>query len=355
MLKFSYFKRTLQFRFQAGTSRGVLTQHPIYILKVFDSENPAIYGLGEASPLKGLSIDDHPDFEKYVKRVCQSFTEKKFKNRKEITSLILDKFTKKLPALRFGLETALLDLKNGGKRILFPNDFRLKNQPIPINGLIWMGAEEFMQRQIEQKLEDGFSCIKMKIGAIDFETELKLLQNIRAKFSADKITLRVDANGAFTPSEALNKLKKLAEFDLHSIEQPIQAGQLLALKNLCKNTPLPIALDEELIGIETSEEMQELLEYIEPQFIILKPTLVGGLEKSRQWIELAESLNIGWWMTSALESNIGLNAISQFTAEFSPTLPQGLGTGQLYENNYESPLMVKNGQIWYDLMKKWKL
>ncbi len=355
MLKIKYLKYILNFRFQAGTSRGILTERPTYVLCLYDKNQPHTPGLGEASPLKGLSIDDRPDFEKCVQDFCQNFNQKYFKNTSEITSNYIKKYTKNLPALQFALETALLDLKNGGRRLIYPNAFYLENQRLPINGLIWMGNEKFMHQQIESKLKQGFSCIKMKIGAIDFDSELKLLEKIRENYATSEITLRVDANGAFSPENVLIKLEKLAQFEIHSIEQPIRQGQHECLKKLCRDSPLPIALDEELIGIDVEKEGKNLLQLIEPQFIILKPTLLGGLENTRKWIELAEDLRIGWWITSALESNIGLNAICQFTAEFAPLLPQGLGTGQLYDNNFESPLMVENGLIRYEAHKNWYL
>lgn len=355
MLKIKYLKHILNFRFQAGTSRGVLTEHPTYILQLFDENEPEIVGLGEAGPLKGLSMDDRPDFEKCVQNFCQNFNQNNFQNSTKVTFKYIQENTIKLPALRFAIETALLDLQHGGKRLIYPNSFYLEAKPLSINGLIWMGDETFMNQQIEAKLEAGFSCIKMKIGAIDFETELKLLRKIRQNYSVQEITLRVDANGAFSPETALSKLEKLAELDLHSIEQPIRQGQIEASKNLCKETPLPIALDEELIGIDVEKEGKNLLQIIESQFIILKPTLLGGLENTRKWIQIAEELHIGWWITSALESNIGLNAICQFTAEFNPTLPQGLGTGQLYHNNFDSPLTISSGFIQYEKNKNWIL
>ena len=238
------------------------------------------------------------------------------------------------------------DLAMGGKRKFYDNYFTQGN-PIPINGLIWMGKVDFMRQQIIAKLENGFTCLKLKIGAIDFATELELLASIRQEFSADEIEIRVDANGAFTPETALEKLQRLAEYDLHSIEQPIKQGQWEQMALLCEHSPIPIALDEELIGINQTKEKQELLDVIRPQYIILKPSLVGGFRASQEWIAEAEKRNLPWWITSALESNIGLNAIAQFTANTNNNLPQGLGTGQLYTNNIPSPLEVEAGQIYY--------
>jgi o-succinylbenzoate synthase len=249
------------------------------------------------------------------------------------------------PSILFGMETALLDLKNGGKGIIFNNDFTTREQKIPINGLVWMGDESFMKQQVDQKLAEGFTTIKLKIGAIDLEKELNILRAIRANYSKEQITLRVDANGAFNPQHATGVLQQLAELAIHSIEQPIQPGQWEAMKNLCTSSPTPIALDEELIGIVNREQKMELLETIRPHYIILKPSLHGGISGTQEWIKLATERNIAWWMTSALESNIGLNAICQLTAEYDHLLPQGLGTGSLYTNNVKSALFVENGTI----------
>jgi o-succinylbenzoate synthase len=256
-----------------------------------------------------------------------------------------------LPSIRFGLETAILDWMNGGKKRILANAFYDAQKPIPINGLIWMGDREFMLKQIDQKLKEGFNCIKMKIGAIDFEQETELLGYIRAKFSPEQIILRVDANGAFSPEEAMKKLEKLAEYHIQSIEQPIPAGNIQDMRALCQVTPLAIALDEELIGVQ---DKVNLLDGIQPQHIILKPTLVGGILETQEWIKLAEERNIGWWMTSALESNIGLNAISQLASTFGSDIPQGLGTGKLYHNNLESPLEIQSGFIRYNPEIDWQ-
>ncbi len=348
MLKAECFSHTLQFRFLAGTSRGTLTEHTAYYVRIFASNHPEIFGIGEAAPLKGLSLDYHPGFKKQVDLACRMFTENNFSR-----SEIFDHIPPDLPSLRFAFETALRDFESEGKRIIFDNAFYRNKKKLPINGLIWMGDEQFMQEQIEIKLAEGYNCLKMKIGAINFETERKILKNIRSRHAADELILRVDANGAFSPTEASNKLTQLAELELHSIEQPIKGGQAKAMYELCQTTPLPIALDEELIGIVSRSEKERLLDQIQPQFIILKPTLIGGITATQEWIEVAESRAIGWWITSALESNVGLNAIAQLTAEYDPKLPQGLGTGQLYENNISSPLQVKAGKIWYE--GEWEL
>ncbi|MCE2743841.1 MAG: o-succinylbenzoate synthase [Fluviicola sp.] len=337
-MKASFKKHTFYFKRPSGTSRGVLTEKHSWFIELFEENNPSIKGIGECSIIPGLS-PDFVDFESYeikLNEVCL--------NLEKYTSNfdLLNEF----PSILFGLETALLDLQNGGKQIIFNNSFSSGDRRIPINGLIWMGDADFMQEQIEQKLEEGFSCLKMKIGAIDFESELKILESIRNRFSSDKITLRVDANGAFPPSEALSKLERLSEFDIHSIEQPIRQGQWAEMKQLCTETKVPIALDEELIGITALGDRKNLLDTIQPQFIILKPSLHGGITGCKEWISLAEERSIPWWITSALESNIGLNAVCQFTGEYANNLPQGLGTGGLYTNNIESNLTIENGEIY---------
>lgn len=347
-LKATYQKHTLHFRFDAGTSRGVLKSKDTYYIKIYENSKPHIFGLGECSPLKGLSIDDIPDYESYLNEICEKIEEVNlhpyaWQTDEIVTELIGDFF----PSIQFGFETALLDLKNNGKRIIFPTGFSSGKNGIPINGLIWMGNEDFMRKQIDEKLLQGFSCIKMKIGAIDFSKELELLTYIRSLYSADQITLRVDANGAFSTDAALEKLTALSAFDIHSIEQPIKQGQLTKMALLCRQSPVPIALDEELIGITQRRVKENLLQQVSPQYIILKPSLLGGFKHCMEWIELAEAHHIGWWITSALESNIGLNAISQFTATFNNPLPQGLGTGLLYRNNISSPLEIENGKLFY--------
>jgi o-succinylbenzoate synthase len=259
------------------------------------------------------------------------------------------------PSIRFGLETALRDLRNGGQRLLFPSEFTRGKQGIPINGLIWMGTPEFMKQQIRTKLDAGFRCIKMKIGALDFETEFELLKSIRQEFSAEEITLRVDANCAYTYQAALENLKRLSDLQIHSIEQPIETGRWDQMAELCSQSPVPIALDEELIGITSEKEMQKLVETIRPAYLILKPSLHGGFAGCEQWIRQAEKAGLGWWITSALESNIGLNAIAQWTFHMNARNEQGLGTGQLFTNNFDSPLEIKGERLWYRPEKEWQL
>lgn len=347
-LKAQYYKHTLNFRFDAGTSRGVLKNKASYFIKFFDENTPEIFGLGEAGPLEGLSLDFGVLAESKIQEITNNINSGTYK---KIDDLELDLLH--FPSVKFALETAILDLKNGGKREIFSNGFFQKSERIKINGLVWMGSKDFMKKQIVEKLESGFDTIKLKIGAIDFNEEMELLRFIRKQFSSSEISLRVDANGAFSTAEAFDKLKILSEFEIHSIEQPIKANQWEEMAKLCEKTPVPIALDEELIENHASKET--LLKTVKPQYIILKPSLMGGISGSSEWIETAEGLGIDWWITSALESNVGLNAICQFAAEFKNDLPQGLGTGKLYDNNFDSPLKIQSGQIFYNQNTEWNL
>ncbi|GAB3640113.1 o-succinylbenzoate synthase [Spirosoma arcticum] len=355
-LKADYLKHTLHFRFRAGTSRGTLTEKTTYLIRLFDDDNLSVVGYGECGPLKGLSYDDQPDFEAHLDQFCRDFTTMDLELFSWNLPIILNQVIgQEFPSIQFGFETAMLDFLAGGRRILWETDFSNGHRSIPINGLIWMGSPAFMQQQIEEKLQAGFKTLKLKIGAIDFEQECALLAQVRDRFTPEQITLRVDANGAFQPNEAMAKLERLATYGLHSIEQPIRAGQPDLLADLCRHTPLPIALDEELIGPMEYVHKFRLLKKIQPQFIVLKPTLLGGMGHCDEWIELAGRLNIGWWVTSALESNIGLSAIAQYTAQFKNLLPQGLGTGQLYTNNFDSPLLIQDGQLRYNPAEPWDL
>ena len=258
------------------------------------------------------------------------------------------------PSIQFGLEIALKSLESEDPFILFPSKFTNREDSISINGLVWMGSKEFMKQQVKEKLNGGFTCIKMKIGAIDFDSEIELLKSIRKEFSFKEVELRVDAKGAFLPGEALGKLKILSDLDLHSIEQPIKKGQFQEMADLCERSPLPIALDEELIGVFSVTDKRKLIQTINPQYIILKPSLAGGIEGSDEWIDIVEKQNIGWWITSALESNVGLNAIAQYTYLKNNPMPQGLGTGSLFTNNFDCPLQVKNSTLRYNKNRKWK-
>jgi O-succinylbenzoate synthase len=352
-LELRYTSRDLQFRFDARTSRGQIKTHKAWYLGISDSAVSDCVGWGEAAPLAGLSIDFRPDFEEKLVQLCHTFNAQKHSDLPEAKSWLHLQDLETWPSLRFALETALLDLEKGGRKILFETDFTRGKAGIPINGLVWMGNKTFMQQQITEKLEQGYSCLKLKIGGLDFETEEKILASIREVVDADKLTIRLDANGAFTPENAMEKLEKLGRYGIHSIEQPIQPKQYAHMAEICRNSPIPVALDEELIGLLNPGDQEKMLEILQPPFIILKPTLVGGLEASRNWINLAEARNINWWITSALESNIGLNAIAQFTSIFPDLIPQGLGTGQLYENNIASPLVIEKGYLFSRNDQNW--
>lgn len=343
MITATFHPYILEFKHPSGTSRGILKTKETWFL-IIDHDGKK--GIGECGMFKGLSVDDRPDFEGKLQWTCDNI------------DLGLEALVSKLqefPSIQCGLEMAFKSLGSKDGFELYPSEFTQGNDHININGLIWMGSKAFMKQQIKEKLDAGFRCIKMKIGAIDFSTEIGLLKSIREEFSATDIELRVDANGAFSAENALEKLKRLSDFDLHSIEQPIQQGQIEAMASLCEQTPLPIALDEELIGVFSEEKKQALLQAIKPQYIILKPTLVGGFNGSQSWIDLAEKQQLGWWITSALESNIGLNAIAQWTYTLQSQMPQGLGTGSLFSNNFDSPLKVKNANLRYDKNTKWDL
>lgn len=355
-LKFEVIPHTLQFTFTAGTSRGSFTEKETWLIKAYNPAEPQKIAWGEAGPLKGLSEDYSEAFLSKLTSFLNVIDKIKIpENQLDILNLVTRQIPAEFPSIRFGLETALLDYINGGQFKIFDNQFSHGKRRIPINGLIWMGEEAFMQQQIEAKLKAGFNTIKMKIGAIDFDTEFKLLESIRQHYSANEITLRVDANGAFDESNVRERLTELASLEIHSIEQPIKSGNWDLMARLCEEEILPIALDEELIGVHLLQEKVRLLDAIKPQNIILKPSLVGGIKSCQEWIALAEERNIGWWMTSMLESNIGLNAIAQFTAEYQNLLPQGLGTGQLYSNNFESPLEIRRGELVYNVPKGWDI
>ena len=341
MIKASYKKYILHFKNPSGTSRGILRTKETWFIVL---EENGKTGIGETGLFRGLSIDDVSSYEEKLSWACENIK----LGLTDLLALLIE-----FPSIQFGLEQAFLSLQSENKFQLFPSEFCKGKESITINGLVWMGDQQFMKKQIQEKLNSGFSCIKMKIGAIDFDAEVALLKSIRKEFSSNEIELRVDANGAFKPKNALEKLKILSELDLHSIEQPIKQGQLQEMALLCEKTPLPIALDEELIGVFSTQEKQEVIKMVKPQFIILKPSLVGGFGGTTEWIDIAKKNNVDWWITSALESNIGLNAIAQFTHTLKNKLPQGLGTGGLFTNNFESPLEVENGTLHYNNSNKW--
>ena len=341
-MKATYHKYILNFKQASGTSRGVMTQKETWFIVL---EKDGKKGIGECGILRGLSIDDRPDYEALLEWTC---------NNIQLGEKLLWEALIKFPSIQFGVEMAFQSLRSESPFLLFPSDFTNGKKSIEINGLVWMGEAAFMKQQIEEKLANGFRCVKLKIGAIDFGTELQLLGYIRQHFTPEQIEIRVDANGAFDATIALDKLNQLSEFKLHSIEQPIQKNNTDSMSELCETSPIPIALDEELIGVFSLEEKEELLQKIKPQYIILKPSFVGGFRGTKEWILLAEKYNIGWWITSALESNIGLNAIAQWTFLQHNLMPQGLGTGALYTNNFDCPLVVSQGQLWYNKQLDWK-
>lgn len=342
-MKASYKKYILDFKRPSGTSRGVLTQKETWFIILEDNGKQ---GIGECGILRTLSIDDKPDYEEKLQWACENI----HLGEQALWDALIE-----FPSIQFGIEMAFQSLKSESPYLLFPSAFTEGKENIVINGLVWMGEEAYMKQQIEEKLEQGFNCIKLKIGAIDFQKELDLLAFIRQNFTKKQIEIRVDANGAFSAIDALDKLNQIAIYELHSIEQPVKNGQLSIMEHLCSVTPLEIALDEELIGVFGYEKKRRLLEKIKPQYIILKPSLVGGFRGSKEWIDIADKMNIGWWITSALESNIGLNAIAQWTYLQNNPMPQGLGTGALYTNNFDSPLEVKNGQLSYNPDIDWKV
>ena len=344
-MQISILKYPLHFKQAAGTSRGILRKKNTWFIKIQNKQDAGKFGLGEINMFQGLSYDDRDDFYSTLKQI----EEQPEKFLSDIYQSLVE-----FPAIRFGLETALLDYHSQQQNILFPSEFTKGKTGIPINGLIWMGDETFMKAQIKAKLDLGYRCLKMKIGAINFDTELQILQSIRKEYTEENLELRVDANGAFEPNNALRQLEILSSLDLHSIEQPIKQGNWEMMQTLCKNTPLPIALDEELIGINDHEKKKELIDIIKPQYIILKPALVGGFKASEEWISIADTSNVKWWVTSALESNVGLNAIAQWTYALNTNNFQGLGTGQLFTNNIDAPLYLKEDQLFYHPQKKWQ-
>jgi o-succinylbenzoate synthase len=334
-----YEKHFLDFKIPARTSRGAYTSKEVYLLYLVSE---GVTTISEASPLPDLSIDKMDQMESKLAEVCTYINENNpFHDIHDVLQL------QHFPSIQFALECGIAQLKHKEPNIVFPSSFTEKKTGIPINGLIWMAEIENMLQQVESKIEAGYECIKLKIGALDFDAECRLLEIIRKKYSAHKITLRVDANGAFAVDEALPKLKDLSRFELHSIEQPIKPGQYDAMQEICASSKIPVALDEELIGVNAYANAEQLIRHIKPQYLILKPTLLGGFTPSDTWIKCASKFNAGWWVTSALESNIGLNAIAQYCGKLEMTMPQGLGTGALYVNNFKENTFIENGLIFY--------
>lgn len=343
MLRAAWTRRRLDFRFEAITSRDRLRHKDTYYIKVWDTSDPDTFGIGEAGLFRGLSFDDRPGYEARLHEVCRDVE----RHAAEPATL------REWPSIAMGLESALLDLRGGGRRILFDTPWTQGHAALHINGLVWMGDFDTMLSRVSLKVSKGFKCIKVKIGGIDFCRETELLRLLRE--AAPDVELRLDANGAFAPAEALSKLDTLARFGIHSIEQPVRQGQWDEMARICRESPIPVALDEELIGLTDTDVRRRMLDTIRPAYIILKPTLTGGFASSEEWIGLAEERGAGWWATSALESNVGLNAIAQWVSSLNPTLPQGLGTGQLYHNNIPSPLTLSGERLTYDPQKQWQI
>lgn len=341
-MKARWIKHELIFKQPAGTSRGVLKTKETYFIIAREEGK---YGIGECGLLRGLSPDDVPEYEEKLDEVCKYIN----KGMKYWYPRLAE-----FPSIQFGLEQATRDVFTAEPLSLFDTFYSRGEEGQSINGLIWMGDEDFMRKQVEEKIEAGFRCLKMKIGAIDWDSERAILKSIRDRYSSSELELRVDANGAFTPGQAPAMLDQLKKLDIHSIEQPIKAGQWDEMAKLCASTPVPIALDEELIGVNDYAKRQELLDAINPQYIILKPSFIGGWIGSRDWIARAEKAGIGWWVTSALESNVGLNAIAEWTSTLGNEMPQGLGTGSLYTNNIEGPLYIYKGHL-VKVQRDWDL
>ncbi len=344
MVEATYISHPLHFRHPSGTSRGVLHEKPCWFIKLTDQNG--VTGLGEVSFIPGLSVEDPDEIEIQLDHVCKLISKGEMDTGQELPSL---------PGIQFALESAMIDLDRGGKRILFRSDFTAGKAGILINGLIWMGDRSYMKKQISDKLDQGFRVLKLKVGALKPEEEVEVVAWIRSEYDSGDLEIRLDANGAWSPEEAPVRMSQFAKFGIHSIEQPIGAGQLQEMAALCSDPAIPVALDEELIGITSSEERHRLMEQIRPAYIILKPGLLGGFSVANEWIQFANQLGADWWVTSALESSVGLNAIAQWTCQLGVSMPQGLGTGMIYSNNIHSPLLMEENRLWYRPEREWKL
>jgi len=346
MLRARWIERTLEPRFELGTSKGTITTRTVWYLIAWHRDRPEVMGIGEAALFPGHSREFPADVRTKLLELCMETGDW----TKRLHGDLVD-----VPSVRFAVEQCLKDLEAGGTKTLFPSDFTIGRQAIPINGLVWMGDKATMKQRIREQLDGGFTTVKMKIGAIGIDDELELLKAVRKEYGPSDITLRVDANGAFSAKEAPEVLKRLADLHVHSIEQPVPPGQYEVMTELCAGAPLPIALDEDLIGQNTHDAKVDLLDNLRPQYIVIKPSLVGGWAATQEWIDLAKARGIGWWITSALESSIGLNAIAQFTALQQVTMAQGLGTGRVYANNIASPLHAEKGFLRYRPEGDWDL
>ncbi len=346
MIAARWVEHTLHPVFPLGTSKGTINARTVWYLLAWDTERPEVCGIGEAALFPGHSKEYPADVRTKLLELCQHTGDW----ARRLGDDLVD-----VPSVRFAVEQCLKDLEAGGTKTLFPSAFTLGRQHIPINGLVWMGDKATMKRRIREQLEGGFTTVKMKIGALGMDDELELLKAVRAEYGPEHITLRVDANGAYNAQQAPEVLKRLADLQVHSIEQPLPPGQFELMAELCSDTPVPIALDEDLIGHNTRDTKVDLLNNLRPQFIVIKPSLVGGWAATREWIDLARARGIGWWITSALESSIGLNAVAQFTATLDVDIAQGLGTGKVYANNFPSPLFAERGSLRYRPEAEWDL
>ena len=344
MVRATYITHPLIFVRPAGTSRGVLEDKPCFFIILKNGEGAR--GIGEVSFIPGLSVEKQEELEIQVDHICKLISCGEMGPGQQLPAL---------PGVQFALETAYRDLETGGKCLLYPSEFTEGRAGIPTNGLIWMGTRPFMISQIREKIKLGFRVLKLKVGALNFSDELDLLRWVRSEFGTEDLEIRLDANGAWTAEEAREKMEELAEYWIHSIEQPLVPGQPELLRELCRHSAIPVALDEELIGIADSHKRNELLDQVRPAYVILKPGLLGGFSVVADWISLAGKYGAGWWITSALESNVGLNAIAQWTWKQQISRPQGLGTGALYTNNIPSPLQLSGQHLWYRPREKWDL
>lgn len=346
MIRAIWKEHSLTPRFPLGTSKGTIEARTVWYLIAWNHDRPNVRGIGEAALFPGHSKEFPADVRTKLLELCADTSNWEQRLNGDLVDV---------PSVRFALEQCMKDLSVSGTKELFPSTFTLGQHGIPINGLVWMGDKATMHERIRQQIDAGFSTIKMKIGAIGIEDELALLKSVRDEFGAKEITLRVDANGAFNNRNAMDVLQRLADLQVHSIEQPVPAGLYEVMAELCERSPVPIALDEDLIGLNTRDAKEDLLNHVKPKYIVIKPSLVGGWAAATEWIFLAKARNIGWWITSALESSIGLNAIAQWTATLGVTLPQGLGTGTVYANNITSPLHVEDGMLRYRPEEEWDL
>lgn len=346
-------KRVFNFRFEARTSRGIMPDRPCWFLKIRSAQYPTTFGIGEVAPLFGLSLETLQQVEEELDKLPTLLANATVPLNAD--PLVLEqsfRLSSFSSSMKFGVIMALLDLYHGGRKKYFDCPF-FEGTPMPINGLVWMADAETMLEKAEEKIFQGFNCIKLKVGGLDFEKECSVLQTIRSKFSPQELTIRLDANGAFTKQDVAEKLALLSSFHIHSIEQPLKPAEHLGYPDILFNSPIPVALDEQLIGRFSLVEKDHLVQALRPSFLVLKPGMVGGFSDCQQWISVAQNRGVGWWITSALESPLGLSAIAQFASLFDPEIPQGLGTGQVFEELFDHPLVVEKGHLWLNSAQKW--